>query len=108
MGFHQIEPKEASRDIRTFPAVDSLFCYKRLSFGVNSVPEQYQNIIGQTINDCQGAINIADDIGVLGKTKEEHDRNLITSLQRLQERNLTLSKKRCKIGISQIVPPTSN
>jgi len=64
MGFHQIELEEASRDITTFSAGDSLFRYKRLSFGLNSAPEQYQNIIRQTIADCPGATNIADDIVV--------------------------------------------
>ena len=75
MGFHQIELEEASRDITTFSAGDSLFRYKRLSFGVNSAPERYQNIVRQTIADCPVAINIADDIVVHGKTIEEHDRN---------------------------------
>ena len=62
MEFHQIELEEGSRDITTLSAGDSLFRYKRLSFGVNSAPEQYQNIIRQTIADCPGATNIADDI----------------------------------------------
>ena len=37
-----------------------------------------------------------------GNTNEEHDRNLITLLQRLQERNLTFNKDKCKIGMDQI------
>ena len=80
MGFHQIELEESSRDITTFSAGDSLFRYKRLSFGINSAPEQYQNIVRQTIAGCPGATNIADDIVVHGKTTEEHDRNLVTLL----------------------------
>ena len=40
---------------------------------------------------------------VHGKTTEEHDRNLVTLLNRLQERNLTLNKDKCKIGMNQIV-----
>ena len=103
MGFHQIELEEGSRDITTFSAGDSLFRYKRLSFGINSAPEQYQNIVRQTIAGCPGATNIADDIVVHGKTTEDHDRNLVTLLNRLQERNLTLNKDKCKIGMSQIV-----
>ena len=103
MGFHHIELEEGSRDIRTFSAGDSLFRYKRLSFGINSAPEQYQNIIRQTIAGCPGATNIADDIVVHGKTAEDHDRNLITLLDRLQERNLTLNMDKCKFGMSQIV-----
>ena len=103
MGFHQIELEEGSRDITTFSAGDSLFRYKRLSLGINSAPEQYQNIVRQTIAGCPGATNIADDIVVHGKTTEDHDRNLVTLLNRLQERNLTLNKDKCKIGMSQIV-----
>ena len=52
---------------------------------MNSTPEQYQNIIRQTIADCPGATNIADDIVVYGRTAEEHDSNLVTLLERLQE-----------------------
>ena len=103
MGFHQIELEENFRDITTFSAGDSLFRYKRLSFGINSAPEQYQNIVRQTIAGCPGATNIADDIVVHGKTTEEHDRNLVTLLNKLQQRNLTLNKDKCKIGMNQIV-----
>ena len=103
MGFHEIELEEGSRDITTSLAGDSLSRYKRLSFGINSAPEQYQNIVRQTIAGCPGATNIADDIVVHGKTTEDHDRNLVTLLKRLQERNLTLNKDKCKIGMSQIV-----
>ena len=103
VGFHQIELEEASRDITTFSAGDSLFRFKRLSFGLNSAPEQYQNIIRQTIADCPGATNIADATVVHGKTIEKHDRNLITLLHGFQERNLTLNKDKCKIGMSQIL-----
>ena len=61
MGFHQIELDEKSRDITTFSAGDSIYRYKRLSFGINSAPEMYQHIINQVIADCPGADNIADD-----------------------------------------------
>ena len=66
MSFHQIELEESSRDITTFSAGDSLFRYKRLSFGINSAPEQYQKIVRQTIAGCPGSTNIADDIVVHG------------------------------------------
>ena len=103
MDFHQIELEEGSTDITTFSACDSLFCYKRLSFGINSAPEQYRNIVGQTITGCPGVTKIADDIVVHGKTTKEHDRNLVALLNRWQERNLTLNKTKCKIRMSQTV-----
>ena len=40
MGFHQIELEVCSRDITTFSAGNSLFRYKRFSFGINSAPDQ--------------------------------------------------------------------
>ena len=101
----QIELEEESRDITTFSDGDSLYRYKRLSSGMNmNAPEQYQNIIRHVIADCPGATNIADDIVVYEWTTEDNDRNLVTLLERLQERNLTLNKDKSKSGmINQIV-----
>ena len=83
----QIELEEESRDITTFSDGDSLYRYKRLSSGMNmNAPEQYQNIIRHAIADCPGATNIADDIVVYEWTTEEHDRNQVTLLGRLQEK----------------------
>ena len=100
MDFHQIELEEGSRNITTFSAGNLLFHYKRSSFGINSAPEQYENIVRQTIVRCPGATNVTDNIVVHVKMTEEHDRNLVTLLNRLQERNLTLNKGKCKIGMS--------
>ena len=47
LGFHQIELEEGSRDITTFATHNGLFRYKRLSFGVNSAPEKYQQIVSK-------------------------------------------------------------
>ena len=101
----QIELEEESRDITTFSDGDSLYRYKSLSSGMNmNAPEQYQNIIRHAIADCPGATNIADDIVVYEWTTEDNDRNLVTLLERLQERNLTLNKDKSKSGmINQIV-----
>lgn len=100
MGFHQIELGEGSRDITTFSPGFSPLHYKRLSFGINSTPEQYQNIVRQTITRYPGVTNIAVDIVVHSKITKDRDRNLVAFLKRLQERNLTLKKDKCKIGMS--------
>jgi len=43
--FSKLGLEESSTVIATFSAGDSMFRYKRLSFGINSPPEQYQNIV---------------------------------------------------------------
>lgn len=46
---------------------DGLFRYKRLSFGVSSALEKYQQIIRQVVSDISGVQNIADDLIVHGQ-----------------------------------------
>ena len=55
LGFHQIELDENSRNITTFATHDGLVSYKRPSFGVNSAPEKYQQIVRQVVFDISGA-----------------------------------------------------
>ena len=103
LGFHQIELDEESRDITTFATHDGLFRYKKLSFGVNSAPEKYQQIIRQVVSDIGGVQNIADDLIVHGENNEEHDRNLHRVIQRLEEKNLTLNPEKCQFRMDKVV-----
>ena len=93
--FHQIELDEESRDITTFATHEGLFRYKRLSFGVNSAPEKYQQIVRKVVSDIERVLNIADDLVVHGKSIEEHDQSLHKVLQRLGDKNLTLNPGPC-------------
>ena len=103
LGFHQIELDEESRDITTFATHKGLFRYKRLSFGVNSAPEKYQQIIRQVVADIGGVQNIADDLIVHGESNEEHDRNLCRLIRGLAEKNLTLNLEKCHFRTDKVV-----
>ena len=108
LGFHQIELDEDSRDITTFATHDGLFRYKKLSFGVNSAPEKYQQLVRQVVSNINGFQNIADDLIVHGKNNEEHDRNLHRVLQRLEEKNLTLNPQKCQFRMDNSLHGTSS
>lgn len=95
--FHDIELHEDSRNITIFITYEGLFRYKRLIFGVNAAPEKYQHVIRQAIPGVEGAINIADDLIVHGKTDAEHDQNLHKLFTKLQEKNLTLRCEKCTL-----------
>lgn len=71
-------------------------------FGISSAPEKYQHIISQTLHDCDGVQNISDDIVVHGKDQHEHDQRLERVLCKLQEKNLTLNKEKCELGMDKI------
>ena len=61
-GLHQLELAPESRYITTFSAHIGLMRYKRLNFGISSAAEIFQNVIRETLEGIDGAINISDDI----------------------------------------------
>jgi len=101
-GFHQLELSEESRNMTVFASHVGLQRYKRLNFGVSVAPEIFQNEIRQALQGLKKTLNISDDIIVHGKTRQEHDKNLEALLQRLQEKGLTLNRRKCEFGQSKL------
>ena len=95
-GYNQLELAPESRYITTFSTHMGLMRYKRLNFGISSAAEIFQNVIRETLEGIDGAINIIDDILVFGKTLEEPDQNLKAVFLRLREKGLTLNKSKCE------------
>ena len=95
-GYNQLELAPESRYITTFSSHMGLMRYKRLNFGISSAAEIFPNVIRETLEGIDGAINISDDILVFGKTHEEHNQNLGAVFQRLREKGLTLNKSKCE------------
>lgn len=60
------------------------------------------HIIQQLLQGCDGTTNISDDIIVPGRSKEEHDRRLHHVLQRLEERGLTLNRRKCDFDMPKL------
>ena len=73
-----------------------LMRYNRLNFGISSAAEIFHNVIRETLEGIDRAINISDDILVFGKTHNEHNRNLWVVFQRLRKKGLTLNKSKCE------------
>ena len=100
--YHQFELTESSRHLTTFKTHAGLRHYKRLPYGTSVGSEVCQHIIGQVLEGCHNARNIADDILVHGATREEHDRSLENVLFRLQDKNLTVNPAKCLLGVSEL------
>ena len=58
--------------------------------------------MGQVLGDCEGAIDISDDICVYGRTTAEHDRNLRKTKDTARKYGLVFNKDKCKIRQKQI------
>ena len=86
---HQSVPSNASgeelRGLTTLTTHKGLYRYKRLHMDIASASEVFTEKVREILADLPGQVNMTDDILVFGKTPEEHHRNLITLLQRLEE-----------------------
>ncbi|XP_072018807.1 uncharacterized protein [Amphiura filiformis] len=101
-GYHQIELAEESRHITVFSTHVGLFRFKRLSFGINSAAEIFQNHIQSALGGLDGVLNMSDDILVYGCNQQEHDARLEACLQRISDRNLTLNRNKCQFSVRTI------
>ena len=101
-GFHQIELEEQSRNITTFITHKGLYRYKRLMFGIRSAPELYQHTIQQVLAECEGAYNIHHDIIIHGRSVDEHDVRLKKTMERIQEKRITLNREKCVFQMSKV------
>ncbi|VDI13935.1 Hypothetical predicted protein [Mytilus galloprovincialis] len=97
-GYHQLELTQESRNITTFTTHVGLRRYKRLSFGVTSAAEIFQNTLSTALEGLNGVRNISDDIIVFGASQDEHDTRLTALFQRINEKGLTLNKKKCEFN----------
>jgi hypothetical protein len=97
-GYHQLELSDDSRNITTFTTHVGLRRYKRLSFGVSSAAEIFQNTLSNALEGLDGVRNISDDIIVFGRNQEEHNKRLCKLFERLKKRNFILNKAKCEFN----------
>lgn len=75
--------------------VNILFYY----FGLCNAPDIFQEVLQRVVlADCKGSFNYLDDILLVGKSKEEHDDNLLKTLLQLEEHNVSLNFSKCHFG----------
>ena len=101
-GYHQIMIDKNSRFITVFRTPKGLMRYKRLVMGISCASEMFQFAIENALDGLIGAINLIDDIFVWGTTEEEHDRNLLAVLERLESKGLTVSPGKCSFKKTEL------
>ena len=102
-GYNQLVIDKKSRYITTFMTHNGLYRFKRLSFGINSASELFQNVIQNTLLGLDGVINISDNILVFAEMKQIHEERLRALIARLSQLNLTLNLPKCHFGQMKVV-----
>ena len=100
--FYQVRMHSDSTKYLVFNTPFGRYKFLRMPFGICSAPEVWQRVATEIFEGLEGVEVMMDDILVHGKNKAEHDKRLKQVLERCKERNLTLNKKKCKIGLSAV------
>ena len=106
--FWQVKLAEAASYLTTFTTPFGRYRWKRMPFGISSVPEVWQQKMNELVEGQSGVEVIADDFLIcgFGANKEEatvnHDVNLRRFLQRAAERGLKLNLEKVKLRLSSV------
>ena len=99
-GFWQIAVAKEDRPKTAFITPDGVWQFKRLPFGLQSSPPNFQRLMDQVLGDLRWleCLCYLDDILIFGKTFEQHLERLERVLQAIGDAGLTLNPKKCVFG----------
>ena len=100
--YHQLELQPESRAITTFITHKGLYRYKRLVFGISCAVALFQKVLQQILQGSEGVQNILDDILIHAATQKEHDERLEKVLTLLQEKGITLIRRKCQFNMLKL------
>ena len=101
-GFWQIPIDESSRELTTFLTPFGRYYFNRLPFGIASAPEHFQRQMEAILAGQEGILCHMDDVLISGRTQEEHDARLHSTLQRIQKAGVTLNKDKCEFNRNRL------
>ena len=107
-GFWQVRLDNESADLTTFNTPSGRYRWLRMPFGISSAPEEFQRRQHEAVEGLPGVISVHDDILVYGKgnTEQEavvdHDKNMLSLMERCKEQNITLNRDKMQLKKSQV------
>ena len=95
--YNQMELDERSQTLVTLNTHRGFYRYRRLPFGIASVPAIFQKTMDVILQGMSHVICYIDDILITGASLEDHLANLEEVLKRLREHGVRLRKGKCQI-----------
>ena len=108
-GFLQIELSERSSFLTTFWTTKRRYRKKRMPFGLNSSPDEFQRRLNIALEGIEGLAVVADDVLIVGggqnidEAMSDHDKTFVTLLQRARETGLKLNKEKLRLRLRKIL-----
>ena len=101
-GFWQVRLEEESREYTTFITPFGRYQYRKMPFGISAAPEFFQRQMNKILGGMEGVVCMMDDILVVGKNREEHDKRLREVLLKIESAGMTLNKSKCEFGVKEV------
>ena len=100
-GFFHVPMDEKSKLLTVMLAPYGIYIYNVLAIGLTDATDIFELCIHQLLQDLQGVLNIADDILVFGRTREEFNSNVISFLDRCVKEDIHLNPDKVQIKHGQ-------
>ena len=104
-GYWQVRLAEDAKEKTAFTCRYSHYQFRVMPFGLTNAPATFQcmmnDILCEFIDCC--AMVYLDDVIIFSGTEEEHIRNVLDVVRKLQKHSLILNEKKCEWGRSSIL-----
>ena len=107
-GFYQVGLDESSSLKTTFWTPFGRYKYRRLPFGINLAPEEFECKLHEKLDGLPGVAVIRDDIVIMGhgdneeEANQNHDENLVRLLEQARKANLRLNSTKMNLRKSEV------
>nr|GEW62886.1 reverse transcriptase domain-containing protein [Tanacetum cinerariifolium] len=102
-GYHQIQMAEEDEEKTDFITSQGVFCYTKMSFGLQNATATYQRLVDKAFYKQIGR-NLevyVDDLVIKSRTEDEIVRDIEETFKTLREINMKLNPKKCTFGIKE-------
>ena len=96
-GYWSAHLAEECQELTTFRTPFGRYCFQRLPFGLCTSQAVFQQHMDRIVQNVPGCVCIADDIAIVGKTEEEHDKNLHLLMETAKQEGLVFNSSKCAI-----------
>ena len=101
--YYNIPVNEADKHKLTIATPLGNFCFNFLPMGLASSSAYYQQLMNEMVSGLPRVFSYLDDLIVVGRTRDEHDRTLCALLRRLSEHGLVVNESKCVWAVQSLV-----
>ena len=103
--YHQIPIKESDKKFTAFQALNKLYQFKRLPFGLTNGVAVFQRQMDQMVENYNltDTFPYLDNVTICGKSQEHHDQNLTRFITAAKALNLTYNEDKCLFNTRKLL-----